>query len=104
MWVVAADTPDKLPDLPTVRISPGSLCLEDRGITCLFTWYAPVTWSHDQRDQRLSPRLLSFLGRSKNCRGQLESTLFVSTVVPLHRVSKLIPPHVCHFQVLKRDT
>lgn len=103
MWVVAADTSDKLSDLPTDRLSLGYLCVEDRGIICLLTCYTVwrgattkgiIACHHDGYLSWDGPQIAE---------DQLESTLFVSTILPLHRVSKLIPPHVCHFQVLKCD-
>lgn len=103
MWVVAADISDKLPDLPTVRLSAGYLCLEDCLITYLLTCYA--VWRGATTKGIIARHHDSYLSwhGPKIAEDQLESTLFVSTIVLVHLVSKLIPPHVCHFQVLKRD-
>lgn len=101
MCVVAADTTEKLPDLSTDRLSPGYLCLEDCGITCLFTWYAVCCWATTKGIIVCHHNSYLLWDSPKIAGDQLKSTLFVSTIVPLHRVIKLIPPHVRHF--LKRD-
>lgn len=97
MWVVAADTPDKLPELLIVRLSVGYLCSEDRGKTC--SRVTPCDVEPRPKGSSCVTTILIFRGMVQ----KLHRTSWNQHFLSLHRVGKLVPPHVCHFQVPKRD-